>query len=94
MARNLSLVLAPIGFLLALHPSAATADTVKHHALSLIGEPAYGPDFKHFRWVNPDAPKGGRVRQMKFGTFDSLNPYSIKGSAVVEVRLVYDSLMT
>ncbi len=39
MARNLSLVLAPIGFLLALHPSAATADSVKHHALSLIGEP-------------------------------------------------------
>ena len=60
---------------------------------SLIGEPAYGPDFKHFKWVNPDAPKGGRVRQMKFGTFDSLNPYSIKGSPVGEVRLVYDSLM-
>jgi microcin C transport system substrate-binding protein len=94
MARNLSLVLAPIGFLLALQPLAATAsDTVKHHALSLIGEPAYGPDFTHFKWVNPDAPKGGRVRQMKFGTFDSLNPYSIKGSAVGEVLYIYDSLM-
>jgi microcin C transport system substrate-binding protein len=94
MVRNLSLLLAPIGFLLALQPLAATAsDDVKHHALSLIGEPAYGPDFTHFRWVNPDAPKGGRVRQMKFGTFDSLNPYSIKGSPVGEVRLVYDSLM-
>jgi microcin C transport system substrate-binding protein len=96
MARNLSLVLAPIGFLLAAwQPVAAIAsDHVRHHALSLIGEPAYGPDFAHFKWVNPDAPKGGRVRQMKFGTFDSLNPYSIKGSAVGEVRLVYDSLMT
>ena len=96
MARNLSLVLAPIGFLLALQPliAAAASEHMKHHALSLIGEPAYGPDFTHFKWVNPDAPKGGRVRQMKFGTFDSLNPYSIKGSPVGEVRLVYDSLMT
>jgi microcin C transport system substrate-binding protein len=98
MARCLSLVLAPIGFLLlALQPlvAAAAPDTPKmHHALSLVGEPAYGPDFKHFDWVNPDAPKGGRVRQMKFGTFDSLNIYSIKGTSVGEVRLVYDSLMT
>ena len=95
MARSLSMVLAPIGFLLALQPLSATAsDHVKHHALSLIGEPGYGPEFTHFKWVNPDAPKGGRVRQMKFGTFDSLNPYSIKGSPVGEVRLVYDSLMT
>jgi len=97
MARSLSLVLAPIAFLLALHPLAASAapDAPKrHHALSLTGTPSHGPDFKHFDWVNPDAPKGGRVRQMKFGTFDSLNPYSIKGSAVGEVRLVYDSLMT
>jgi len=97
MARSLSLVLAPIGFLLALYPLAATAAAdapTKHHALSLIGKPAHGPDFKHFDWVNPDAPKGGRVRQMKFGTFDSLNPFSIKGSPVGEVRLVYDSLMT
>jgi microcin C transport system substrate-binding protein len=97
MARILSLVLAPIGFLLlALQSQVAisASDTPKqHHALSLVGEPRYGPDFKHFAWVNPDAPKGGRVRQMKFGTFDSLNPYSIKGSPVGEVRLVYDSLM-
>ena len=95
MARNLRLVLAPVGFLLALHPLTAGASEPlkRHHALSLIGEPAYGPDFKHFDWVNPDAPKGGRVRQMKFGTFDSLNPYSVKGSAVAEVLQIYDSLM-
>ncbi|MEQ1612594.1 MAG: hypothetical protein ABL904_07555, partial [Hyphomicrobiaceae bacterium] len=35
----------------------------KHHALSLVGEPRFGPDFKHFDWVNPDAPKGGVVRE-------------------------------
>jgi microcin C transport system substrate-binding protein len=36
----------------------------RHHALSLVGEPKLPADFKHFDWVNPDAPKGGSVRQM------------------------------
>ena len=95
MARILSLVLAPIAVLLGLHPSVARAsDTLKkHYALSLVGKPAHGPDFKHFKWVNPDAPKGGRVRQMGFGTFDSLNPFSIKGNAASRVLLIYDQLM-
>jgi microcin C transport system substrate-binding protein len=96
MARKLSLVLAPVGFLLVLCPvlAAASEPQEKHHALSLIGEPAYGPDFTHFKWVRPDAPKGGRVRRMGFGTFDSLNPYSIKGNPVGAVTtLIYDRLM-
>jgi microcin C transport system substrate-binding protein len=96
MARKLSLVLAQVGILLVLHPLVAAASEAleKHHALSLIGTPAYGPEFTHFDWVNPDAPKGGRVRQMAFGTFDSLNPYSIKGHPVSAVALIYDRLMT
>ena len=66
----------------------------RHHALSLIGDPAYGPDFKHFDWVNPDAPKGGTVRQWAMGSFDSLNPFSIQGSAAAGLGLIYDTLMT
>jgi microcin C transport system substrate-binding protein len=95
MARNLSLVLAPVGFLIALQPlvAAASEPLTKHHALSLIGKPAYGPDFKHFDWVNPDAPKGGRVREMAFGTFDSLNPFSIKGTPASRIGLIYDTLL-
>ena len=50
----------------------AHADEQRHHALSLIGEPQYGPDFKHFDWVNPDAPKGGTLRISAIGSFDSL----------------------
>lgn len=96
MAWNLSFVFAPIAVLIALSPSAAPAsDTApkKHHALSLIGEPAQGPDFAHFDWVNPNAPKGGRVRQWAMGTFDSLNPFPVKGNAAAAVTLIYDSLM-
>ena len=37
------------------------------------------PDFKHFDWVNPDAPKGGTLRGFAEGSFDSLNPFSVKG---------------
>jgi microcin C transport system substrate-binding protein len=97
MARTLSLLLAPVALLvLLLQPLAVAASELppKRHALSLIGEPAYGPDFKHFRWVNPDAPNGGRVRQAEIGSFDSLNPFSIQGNAVGEVgSLVYDTLL-
>src|SRR5262249_40433377 len=57
-------------------------------------EPAYGPDFPHFNWVNPDAPKGGRVRQMAFGSFDSLNPFSIKGTAASRIGLIYETLLS
>jgi microcin C transport system substrate-binding protein len=61
-------------------------------ALSLIGEPKYGPDFKNFDWVNPDAPKGGTLRQWADGTFDTLNPFSDKGVKAGGLNLIYDSL--
>jgi microcin C transport system substrate-binding protein len=54
-------------------------DKVFSHASSLYGEHKYPADFKHFDYVNPAAPKGGKLRQWGFGSFDSLNPYSIKG---------------
>ena len=49
------------------------------HALTLFDDIKYGPDFKHFDYVNPDAPKGGRVRFGVVGSFDSVNPYTYKG---------------
>jgi microcin C transport system substrate-binding protein len=44
------------------------------------GEPKYGPDFTHFDYVNPDAPKGGTLRLAERGTFDSFNPHIPKGT--------------
>ncbi len=66
----------------------------RHSALSLIGDPKFGPDFKHFDWVNPDAPKGGVVRFTVEGTFDSLNPFSVQGVPAAGASSIYDSLMT
>ncbi|MBK5002000.1 ABC transporter substrate-binding protein [Pseudomonas sp. S31] len=64
------------------------------HALTLYDEaPKYPADFKHFDYVNPDAPKGGTFRQSSFGGFDSLNPYINKGVAAENLSIIYDTLM-
>ena len=61
--------------------------------MSLIGTPKYPADFKHFDYVNPDAPKGGLVRMADIGSFDSLNPILYKGEAAAGLGLIYESLM-
>lgn len=64
------------------------------HALTLYDEPPkYPASFKHFDYVNPDAPKGGTFRQSGFGGFDSLNPFINKGVAAENVGSIYDTLM-
>ncbi|MEO0671931.1 MAG: extracellular solute-binding protein [Pseudomonadota bacterium] len=73
--------------------TAALAETTKTHALSLIGKPAYGPDFKHFDWLNPDAPKGGRMRRWNLGAFDNLNGFSVQGNAAIGLGLLHDTIM-
>ncbi|MBQ0741824.1 MAG: ABC transporter substrate-binding protein, partial [Pseudomonas sp.] len=45
--------------------------------------PRYPADFEHLDYVNPDAPKGGTLRVMGTGTFDTLNPYTLKGTSPV-----------
>lgn len=63
------------------------------HGIAMHGGLKYPADFAHFDYVNPDAPKGGRLRESAIGTFDSLNPFIIKGSVAEGVGLLYDSLM-
>ncbi|MDR9467759.1 extracellular solute-binding protein [Marinospirillum sp.] len=62
------------------------------HALTLHGEPKYSEDIQHLDYVNPDAPKGGRLRQAVLGTFDSFNPFIIRGTPVSGLSNIYDSL--
>lgn len=94
MSSRLALVAATIlTFGLSWAPLPSSAEDQRHHALSLVGKPKYGPDFKHFGWVNPEAPKGGDIRMFAQGTFDSLNPYPVKGNAATGLSLIYDQLM-
>ena len=58
------------------------------------GEPALPPGFDHPRYANPTAPKGGRLTQGVLGTFDSLNPFIVKGLALSQIRgYVVESLL-
>jgi microcin C transport system substrate-binding protein len=82
------------GDLSLIEPAQAQAGTWRH-GLSLFGEPQYPEGFKHFAYVNPDAPKGGTVRQIAFGTYDNFNPVvaGVKGSLAGGIDLVLDTLM-
>ncbi|MFT5717063.1 MAG: microcin C transport system substrate-binding protein, partial [Oleiphilaceae bacterium] len=51
------------------------------HGFALHGDLKYPLNFKHFDYVNPNAPKTGTLNLMGFGTFDSLNPYTLKGTS-------------
>ena len=70
-----------------------TVHAAAQHALTLYDEkPKYSADFTHFDYANPDAPKGGTLREAGFGSFDSLNPFINKGVAADDVGLIYDTL--
>jgi len=79
---------------LLLFAGAAAADgTYKGHGIAMHGDLKYGPDFTHFDYVNPDAPKGGELRLYGLGTFDSFNPFIIKGNPDNDSGRIYDTLM-
>jgi peptide/nickel transport system substrate-binding protein len=64
------------------------------HAIAMHGEPAYAAGFSHFNYANPSAPKGGKLTQGIVGTFDSINPFVIRGNPFQQLRgYVVESLM-
>ncbi|MCH2171329.1 extracellular solute-binding protein [Myxococcota bacterium] len=68
------------------------------HGLAMHGDLKYGADFEYFDYVEPDAPKGGTLRRAAIGTFDSFNPFIIKGNAaaglgILGAGMLYDSLL-
>ena len=75
---------------------AGNEETEWRHGLSLYGDLKYKPGFKHFDYVNTNAPKGGSVRQVAIGTFDNFNQVieGAKGNMASGVGLIFDSLLT
>ncbi len=65
----------------------------KSHGLSAFGDLKYSSEFKHFDYVNPNAPKGGTIRLAGIDSFDSLNPYILKGVSAGGVGLIHATLM-
>ncbi len=68
----------------------------RRHGLSAFGDLKYPADFKHFDYVNPDAPKGGRLATMptsSINTFNEFNEYILRGDPAEGLGLLFDSLM-
>ncbi len=89
----------PLLCLLALQAPPASAQPV--HGIAMVGEPALPPDFTHLPYVNPDAPKGGRITYGVVGTFESTNQFIVQGGTTAARglrdlmfgNLVYESLL-
>jgi microcin C transport system substrate-binding protein len=70
------------------------ADVRKAHGIAIHGEPALPADFTHLPYANPDAPKGGSVTLSATGSFDTLNPFTLRGRPAAGIGLLFESLMT
>ncbi len=83
-------------FALGMQPLATKAHAVEQGAIAMHGAPALPPDFDHLPYVNPQAPRGGRLAMCYLGTFDSLNPFNLKAGSTAQglIGNVYESLMT
>ncbi|WP_415901268.1 extracellular solute-binding protein [Neptuniibacter sp. QD29_5] len=89
--RKLSIWLCLSSFLI---PAPLLADAVtSSHGIAMHGDLKYPANFKHFDYVNPDAPKGGKAIQSALGTFDSFNNFIVKGTPADGLGLLYDSLL-
>ena len=62
------------------------------HGLTLLETLKYPAGFKHLNYVNPNAPQGGTLRRYTIGSFDTFNPYTIKGSPASGIGLVHEML--
>jgi microcin C transport system substrate-binding protein len=71
----------------------AGAAAAPQHGMSLFGDLKYGPGFEHFDYADPNAPKGGTMRLSAIGTFDTLNPFVIKGVPAAGIGRIFDTLM-
>ena len=74
-------------------PLHAEEKIITAHGISTFGALKYPADFKHLDYVNPDAPKGGEISEWAPGTFDSMNPYSVKGVSAALSSIFYESIL-
>lgn len=80
-------------FVLLAFPAAAQYQATPAKGVAMHGNPRYGWNFKHFDYANPDAPKGGTLKMSAYGSFDTFNPYTIKGVSAAGTGLLFDTLM-
>ena len=89
----LRVLFASIAILCTSRPSAAPAEPQPVHGIAMHGEPRYAAGFSHFDYADPSAPQGGVFRNAATGTFDTLNPFIVRGRAALGLGYVSESLM-
>lgn len=72
----------------------AANEASRLYGYSPTGHLKYPKNFSHFDYVNPNAPKGGKYIEGEVGTFDSLNPFTLKGNKLPNAGMLFDSLLT
>jgi microcin C transport system substrate-binding protein len=94
-AGRLARVFAPVllGVVLAAPAFADSLPTGPQEGIALRGAPKYAPGFQHFDYVNADAPKGGDLHLSAIGTFDTVNPFTLKGVQAEGASAVFETLM-
>lgn len=80
-------------FLATLFPNYSMANNDFKHGISIFGDLKYSAGFKNFDYVNPNVKKGGVVKLAAKGSFNSLNPFILKGIAPSGINYIYDTLM-
>ena len=68
------------------------AEINNSHAIAMHGEPKYDINFTHLEYVNPNAPKGGKVIFSATGSYDSFNPFILKGTPASGIEKLYETL--
>ncbi len=72
----------------------AKAEINNSHAIAMHGEPKYQKNFKHLEYVNPNAYKGGKVTFSSIGSYDSFNPFILKGTSADGIGNLFETLTT
>ncbi|WP_036759852.1 extracellular solute-binding protein [Photobacterium halotolerans] len=92
MKNGLTVSLSIMAGLLLGSTSALAQEVIETTSLVGFGTAKYAPEFKHFDYVNPDAPKGGAITYAEVGTYDSFNRYASRGVSVAGADEMYDTL--
>ena len=70
------------------------ANTTISHAIAMHGEPKYNEDFLSVEYVSNNADKGGNIVRSSIGTYDTFNPFTLKGTSAAGIGFLYESLTT
>ncbi len=92
MTRAFLLLLLPV-LAIPAPPAVAGDGTRSAHGIAMHGDLKYPPGFAHFDYANPDAPKGGTLRQAVTGSFDTLNPHVVQGVPALGLNFVFETML-